>query len=36
MGEVEFDVVAGAGHHLQNGLQWEEGAEKILAFLKQL
>jgi hypothetical protein len=34
-GEV-LRVVKGAGHHLQNDLQWEDGAEKILRFLEEL
>ncbi|RDL37681.1 Uncharacterized protein BP5553_05114 [Venustampulla echinocandica] len=33
---IEFDVVSNAGHHIQNDLTWEEGAEKILGFLGQL
>ncbi|KAF2838796.1 alpha/beta-hydrolase [Patellaria atrata CBS 101060] len=27
---VRFGLVRGAGHHLQNDLQWEDGAEKFL------
>jgi pimeloyl-ACP methyl ester carboxylesterase len=33
---VRFVVVNGAGHHVQNDIQWEEGARQILAFLEQL
>lgn len=33
---VGFFVVEGAGHHIQNDLQWEEGAKHILAFVEQL
>ncbi|RYP64241.1 hypothetical protein DL771_008865 [Monosporascus sp. 5C6A] len=28
--------VPGAGYHLQNDVTWEAGAEKLLAFLRQL
>jgi hypothetical protein len=28
--------VPGAGHHLQNDVQWQVGAEKLLAFYEQL
>ncbi|EHL03019.1 hypothetical protein M7I_0991 [Glarea lozoyensis 74030] len=37
--EVEvrvLEVVKGAGHHVQNDLQWVDGAERILRFLEQL
>ena len=33
---VRFVIVDGAGHHLQNDLQWEEGAKQILSFINQL
>ncbi|RYP70560.1 hypothetical protein DL771_005379 [Monosporascus sp. 5C6A] len=33
---VRLAWVPGAGHHLQNEVMWEIGAEKILAFLQQL
>jgi hypothetical protein len=33
---VRFDVVEGAGHHMQNDLQWEDGAKKVLDFYEQL
>ncbi|KAK4122776.1 alpha/beta-hydrolase [Parathielavia appendiculata] len=33
---VRFCVVPNAGHHLQNDVTWETGAEKLLAFYEQL
>lgn len=33
---VRFCVVAGAGHHLQNDVQWEDGAVKLRDFYEQL
>jgi hypothetical protein len=33
---VRYCVVPGAGHHLQNDVTWEIGAEKLLAFYEQL
>ncbi|CZS95248.1 uncharacterized protein RAG0_04984 [Rhynchosporium agropyri] len=33
---VGFEVVVGSGHHLQNDLYWEDCAERILNFVKQL
>lgn len=33
---VELRIVEGAGHHFQNDVMWEEGAEKLLAFYQQL
>lgn len=33
---VRFCVVPQAGHHLQNDLQWEIGARKVLEFYEQL
>ncbi|KAI1839934.1 hypothetical protein JX265_013890 [Neoarthrinium moseri] len=33
---VTLAFVPGAGHHLQNDVQWKTGAEKLLVFLKQL
>lgn len=29
---VHMEIVEGAGHHLQNDVQWEVGAEKVLEF----
>lgn len=29
---VSFEVVSGVGHHLQNDLNWREGAEKLAKF----
>ncbi|PNS21333.1 hypothetical protein CAC42_1112 [Sphaceloma murrayae] len=29
---VSFEVVKGAGHHLQNDLNWQEGADKLAKF----
>ncbi|KAL8296649.1 hypothetical protein RB597_005973 [Gaeumannomyces tritici] len=33
---VRFCMVPGAGHHLQNDVQWEVGARKLLGFYRQL
>jgi hypothetical protein len=33
---VRYCVVPRAGHHLQNDVPWEIGAQKLLAFYKQL
>lgn len=33
-GAVRMEVVEGAGHHLQNDFQWEDGAAKLLDFYK--
>ncbi|KAF4564538.1 hypothetical protein EYR40_010704 [Pleurotus pulmonarius] len=33
---VRFRVVAGAGHHLQNDIQWHEGACEVVGFYEQL
>ncbi|KAK3371526.1 Alpha/Beta hydrolase protein [Lasiosphaeria ovina] len=33
---VRLCVVPGAGHHLQNDVQWEVGAQKLLTFYEQL
>ncbi len=33
---VRYCVVPQAGHHLQNDVPWEIGAQKLLAFYKQL
>jgi hypothetical protein len=33
---IELAWVPGAGHHLQNDTVWEIGAEKLVAFLRQL
>ncbi|KAI9021782.1 Alpha/Beta hydrolase protein [Hyaloraphidium curvatum] len=35
-GGVSYGLVAGAGHHVQNDLQKEEGAEALLQFLDRL
>ena len=32
--EVRLRFVEGAGHHLQNDVQWEDGAEKLFDFYK--
>ena len=34
-GAVLMEMVEEAGHHLQNDVQWEDGAEKLWAFYKQ-
>lgn len=33
---VRMVVVKGAGHHVQNDLQWEVGVERVVDFLQQL
>jgi hypothetical protein len=33
---VRMVIVKGAGHHIQNDLQWEVGAQRVLHFLQQL
>ncbi|KLU89409.1 hypothetical protein MAPG_08380 [Magnaporthiopsis poae ATCC 64411] len=33
---VRFCIAPGAGHHLQNDVEWEVGARKLLEFYKQL
>jgi len=33
---VRMVVIKGAGHHIQNDLQWEVGAERVADFLQQL
>jgi CO dehydrogenase/acetyl-CoA synthase beta subunit len=33
---VRYYIVKRAGHHLQNDLQWEEGATQLLEFYDQL
>lgn len=33
---VRSYVVKGAGHHMQNDLQWEDGAKALLEFYEQL
>jgi hypothetical protein len=33
---VRFNVVEGAGHHMQNDLQWEDSASQLLTFVEQL
>lgn len=33
---VRLCVVPSAGHHMQNDVEWEVGAEKLLAFYRQL
>lgn len=33
---IRFRVVAGAGHHLQNDLQWHDGAREVVEFYEQL
>ena len=33
---VRYHIVEGAGHHMQNDLQWEDGANKLLDFYNQL
>ncbi|KAK7415080.1 hypothetical protein QQZ08_012440 [Neonectria magnoliae] len=34
--EVRLEIVEGAGHHLQNDVQWEDGAGKLHDFYKGL
>jgi len=33
---VRMVVVKGAGHHVQNDLQWEVGVQRVVVFLQQL
>ena len=33
---TQFNVVPVAGHHLQNDVQWEDGAKRLLDFYNQL
>lgn len=33
---VSFKVAGGLGHHLQNHVEWEKGAEQILRWVEQL
>lgn len=33
---VRYEVIKGAGHHLQNDLQWEDGADVLLDWYTQL
>lgn len=33
---IKFAIIPGAGHHLQNDLQWEDTASRILDFLEKL
>lgn len=33
---VTFKVAKGLGHHLQNHVEWERGAEEVLQWLEQL
>lgn len=33
---IRMVVVNGAGHHIQNDIQWEIGAERVADFLQQL
>jgi pimeloyl-ACP methyl ester carboxylesterase len=33
---VRYYVVKGAGHHMQNDLQWEDGARQLLQWYEQL
>jgi len=35
-GGVRFRVVKGVGHHMQNHVEWERGAEEILEWAEQL
>ncbi|KAF2219944.1 Alpha/Beta hydrolase protein [Elsinoe ampelina] len=32
---VSYELIRGAGHHLQNDLQWRDGAEKMAKFYKE-
>jgi hypothetical protein len=34
--DVQFKVGRGLGHHLQNHVEWERGAEEILAWAEEL
>lgn len=33
---IRLEFVEGAGHHLQNDVQWQDGADKLLSFYKQV
>lgn len=33
---VRMELVEGAGHHLQNDVQWEDGAQRLLDWYRQL
>lgn len=33
---VRFRIVPGAGHHVQNDIQWEDGAKAVVEFYEQL
>jgi pimeloyl-ACP methyl ester carboxylesterase len=33
---VQFTVIEGSGHHIQNDLEWETCADEVLGFLEQL
>lgn len=33
---VRLAFVEGAGHHLQNDVTWEDGAEKLLNFYRKI
>lgn len=33
---VRMEIVEGAGHHLQNDVQWEDGAVKLLGFYRSV
>lgn len=34
--KVQMEFVEGAGHHLQNDVQWEDGAAKLFQFYQKL
>jgi hypothetical protein len=33
---VAFKIVPGVAHHLQNHVEWEKGANEVLAWVEQL
>ena len=35
-GGVRFRIVAGVGHHLQNHVEWEKGAEEVLEWMEHI
>lgn len=35
-GDTEMELVEGAGHHLQNDVQWEDGAARLLKWYQSL
>jgi hypothetical protein len=35
-GGVAFSIVGGVGHHLQNHVEWERGAEQVLRWVEKL